>query len=179
MRADDARIACPLFQAEYGGEVPTSALQLKVAKIGYEKFKELNLLWHSRLPECTNCFEGICYGLEYKNIFYGVAWWSKPVARTLSDRKMYELRRMALASDAPKYTASRFLSVMVRIIRRTLPEIKVLISYQDTDVHTGTIYKASGWMIGKFSGDDKIRWHTRKNRTVQSYARKIRWELEL
>ena len=26
-----------------------------------------------------------------------------------------------------------------------MPEVPLLISYQDTDVHTGTIYKAAGW----------------------------------
>jgi len=180
-RADDARIACPLFQAEYGGEVPTSALQLRIARISYEKFKELNFAWHSRLPHTTNCFEGICFGAEYNNLYYGVAWWSKPIARALADREMYELRRMALSSDRPKNTASRFLAVMVKLLKQQKPEVKCFISYQDTDVHSGTIYKAAGWTIGNIG--ERIEesakynnWKTRENRMNQSIAPKIRWE---
>lgn len=54
---------------------------------------------------------------------------------------------MAIAPDAPKNLASRFLSIMVKEIRRARPDIIKLISYQDTAVHKGTIYKASGWTL--------------------------------
>ncbi len=185
MRDDDARIACPLFQAEYGGEVPTSSLQLHVGKINKKLFQTLNRLWHSRLPNCTNCFEGECYGAEYGNIYYAVAWWSHPVARGLEGQGMLELRRFAIAPDAPKNTASRLLSVMSRLVVKDFPNIKTLISYQDTDVHTGIIYKASGWKIGKIIGEritelnQHHNWKSRPNRTNQSTAPKIRWELKI
>ena len=184
MCADDARVAYPLFQAEYGGSTPTSALQLHVGKIRRSLFVELNRLWHSRLPDCNNCFEGICYGAEFGNVYYAVAWWSHPVARALEGRGMFELRRLAITSDAPPNTASRILSVMTRLVRREFPEIRTLISYQDTDVHTGTIYKASGWTIGHVGeriDETKLynNWKTRLNRINQSLSPKIRWELRL
>ena len=49
----------------------------------------------------------------------------------------------AIASDAPKYTATRMLSIMVKRIKKEFPDIVRLISYQDTEVHKGTIYKAA------------------------------------
>jgi len=184
LRADDARIACPLFQAEYGGEVPTSALQLHVGKMSRSLFQTLNRAWHSRLPECGNCFMGDCFGAEFGNKYYAVAWWSHPVARALEGQGLLELRRMAVVDDAPKNTASRFLSVMTLIIRKTKPDIQKLISYQDTDVHTGTIYKAAGWEIGNIGEriDESKKynnWKTRPNRVNQSTAPKIRWEKAL
>ena len=57
---------------------------------------------------------------------------------------------MAIAPDAPKNTASRMLAIMARLIKRKFPNVVMLISYQDTEVHTGTIYKAAGWVQGSF-----------------------------
>ena len=48
--AGDAMVACPLFQAEYGGSKPTSALQLKISKCHVKHACKLNEMWHSRLP---------------------------------------------------------------------------------------------------------------------------------
>jgi hypothetical protein len=56
-----------------------------------------------------------------------------------------ELKRMAISDDAPKNTASRMISYMVRDIRKGFPSVPRLISYQDPAVHSGTIYRASGW----------------------------------
>jgi hypothetical protein len=59
-----------------------------------------------------------------------------------------ELRRMALSPDVPKNTASRMLSIMSKLVIKKFPKVKKLISYQDTEVHRGTIYRAAGWEIG-------------------------------
>jgi hypothetical protein len=86
---------------------------------------------------------------------------------------------MAISSVAPKNTASRMLRVMRLMIERRFPEIVKLISYQDTEVHKGTVYKAAGWRpIGssKVSGKG---WNTRERSKMQTTADKIRWELEL
>jgi hypothetical protein len=133
------------------------------------------------LPICANCFEGICFGANYKNIYYAVAWWTKPIAsnRIKNGLNILELRRMAIHDSAPKNTASRFLSIMTKMIKIKKPEIFKLISYQDTEVHLGTIYKASNWIAAtetKF-----ISWKNRKdyNRIDQSTAPKIRWEKQI
>jgi len=89
---------------------------------------------------------------------------------------MLELRRMAISKDAPKNTASSMIGVMVKLIKKKFPELKRLISYQDTEVHAGTIYKASGWVIGGES--EGISWTTgtRARNKEQTMAKKIRWE---
>jgi hypothetical protein len=182
-RAGDVRVAYPLFQRGSGGANPTSALDLIVYQIPKEKFVELNKLWHSRLPVCTNCWEGIAYGAFYCELLFAVAWWSKPVNIQLNDSVTYELRRMAIGPDAPPNTASRFLAIMVRLLRRKNPEIRRLISYQDTEVHTGTIYKASGWTAvtkSKFSTWTRDGPTNKRPRNPdQSTSDKIRWELRL
>lgn len=93
------------------------------------------------------------------------------------DNEWLELKRMAISSDAPKNTASRMLSFMVRDIKKRFPNVPNLISYQDPVVHTGTIYKASGWICtgqrksGGFSNTKK-----RFREKDQVPGPKIRWE---
>jgi hypothetical protein len=86
---------------------------------------------------------------------------------------------MAIHNSAPKNTASRFLSVMTKMIKNKNPEIFKLISYQDTEVHLGTIYKASGWVAA--SETNFVSWKNRKdyNRIDQSTAPKVRWEKQI
>ena len=187
LRADDARIACPLFQAEYGGEVPTSALQLRIVKVSSKTAKTLNELWHSRLPKIENwrmC--ELCFAAECNNVFYAVALWSNPVNRNLHEQGCFELRRMAIAPDAPRFTASRMLAVMRKMIVAEKPELKRLISYQDTEVHTGTIYKAAGWINagnnhqgGKCGWDNNVRARAEHNGKNPLLAPKNRWEYKL
>jgi len=181
-RADDARIACPLFHAEYGGASPTSALQLRFSKVAESVFKTLNEGWHSRLPRIGNSHFRVCYSAEHNNVIYAVAAWSNPVARLLPQMVWLELRRFAIAPDAPKFTASRMLGWMRRDIRLRFPMVERLISYQDLNAHSGTIYKASGWKHAenfKPRARGWIGWgnRPRKNRTNQAVAPRMRWEV--
>jgi hypothetical protein len=92
-----------------------------------------------------------------------------------------ELRRMAIADDCPKNTASRMLSWMRKDVQTRFPEIIRLISYQDTEVHYGTIYKASGWKCVNADKPTQVDWNTTKRvrNKAQSDAPKVRWEYEL
>lgn len=176
---DDARVACPLFQAEYGGSTPTSALQLKVAKISLGRARELNRKWHSRLPEIVNWQACEAYGAEYNNVLYAIAIWGPPVARAFNHQGVWELRRMAIAGDAPRNTASRMLAVMRRMIMASKAGVIRLISYQDTEVHTGCIYRAAGWRRRHLTVGDDWQRPNRYRRPSQTTAPKIRWELAL
>jgi hypothetical protein len=89
----------------------------------------------------------VSYGLLFDGEIYGVAIWTNPVAAALPQHEWLELRRMALSPEVPKNTGSRFLSVMALLIQKSMPNIEKLISYQDEEVHRGTIYKAAGWAI--------------------------------
>jgi hypothetical protein len=186
LRADDVIDSMPLFRNGRGGEIPTSALQLKINKCNVHRACELNQLWHSRFPKIhwSNVVRNkdyVCYIAEYDDIAYAVAIWSSPIAanRLSEGNTALELRRMAISDDAPINTASRMIGIMRKIISKQMPHITILVSYQDTDVHSGTIYKASGW--NAVSQNKGISW-TNKNRNrnkEQSLAAKVRWEYRL
>ena len=172
------------FQIESGGSIPTSPLQLRVKDISVFGACKLNEKWHSRLPliDWSNVVRNTyydCFAADFDNHWFAVAIWSDPVAKNrLSDGAVtLELRRMAVSPEAPRFTASWMLGVMVKLIRKRHPSLRHLISYQDTEVHTGTIYKASGWQIETKSKG--ISWTTkdRQRNTEQTMADKIRWGL--
>lgn len=184
--ADDVRVAYPLFQEEGGGSIPTSALQLHVAEISVETAIKLNMAWHSRLPKviASNIIRNkryVCYGASFNGIYYASAIWSSPVAanRMKDGDRCLELRRMAISDDAPKNTASRMIRIMRAQIQASMPEIARLVSYQDTEVHTGIIYKASGWLPSTRTNGMSWTTDTRTRNVEQTLAPKIRWEYKL
>lgn len=181
---DSVRTTRSLFQMRDGGSIPTSPLQLRIVEIKPQLASELNEKWHSRLPRIhwsniTRNTHYICFAAEYDGRYYAVGIWSSPVAqnRFKDGKSILELRRLAICKDAPKNTATRMLAVMIKIIKKRFPEIKRLISYQDTEVHKGTIYKAGNWKIG--GETDFISWQNRPRNPDQSKAKKIRWEYDL
>lgn len=175
----------PLFRKEIP-RTPDSPKQLDVYKCKPRLACELNALWHSRFPKIhwSNVVRNknyVCYIAVYDDFIYAVAIWSTPIAANRMKRGdvALELRRLAIAPDAPKYTASRMLSVMTKNIKKNMPHIKFLVSYQDTEIHSGTIYKASGWTPVSTSsfGMDWRKYRNRSN--PQSLAPKTRWQLNL
>lgn len=186
LSADDVRDSIPLFRSGCGGSSPTSAHQLSVIKCKVQRACELNKLWHSRFPNIhwSNVVRNrdyVCFVAEYDSIAYATAIWSSPVAanRLKEGRTALELRRMAIADDAPRNSASRMIGIMRRMISKEMPHITLLLSYQDTEVHSGTIYKASGW---KFASKNKgTSWtnESRKRNKEQSLSDKVRWEFRL
>ena len=188
---DSLMVEQQTFPFVSGGSIPTSPLQFKVIEIDKFTARNLNEKWHSRLPvyETGFCLNSlVSYGLLYNNTLYGIAIWTNPVAPALPQQGWLELRRMALSPEVPKNTASRMLSVMRRLIERKFPEVEKLISYQDTEVHRGTIYKAAGWVIGAThkGGSWNRPNSTNQNGTPrtrpdhnQSIGPKVRWEFRL
>ena len=187
MICGDSSIAEQLsFQSADGGAIPTSPLQFDIEVIDVHTACRLNATWHSRLPviEWSNVVRNrhsICFGARYEGDLHAVAIWSSPVAanRMTNGRQALELRRFAIAPTAPKNTGSRMLSVMKLLIHRAMPDVSWFVSYQDTEVHTGTIYKAAGWdLIGESAG---VSWSnkTRIRNKEQSMATKARWELQI
>ena len=173
------------FQIADSGLNPTSPHQLFVREIKVQTACKLNSEWHSRLPELdwsnvTRNSLYICYGAFFNSSCIGVAIWSIPVAanRMTDGSSILELRRLALSSRCPKNTASWMLGVMVRLIRKLFPQVKKLISYHDTEVHSGTIYRAAGWT--KVSEVQFQSWSaTRERNPDQSTAMKVKWEKSL
>jgi hypothetical protein len=157
-------------------------LSLHVEPIDFARAVQLNALWHSTLPcyagGCIRNQSDLCYAATHGGIVYAVAIWSNPVARHLPQRTWLELRRLAVAPDAPRNTASRMLAVMARLVRRDRPGVLRLVSYHDTGVHTGAIYRAAG---GVPTATTRGRqWSTPARRPAsQSAGDKQRWELAL
>lgn len=185
---DSTTVVHPLFHEEGGGSIPTSPLQFFVGEIGVEQAARLNAYWHSRLPAVDpanihRTTHKVCYAAEFDGIFYAVAIWTNPISRVLNGLGWLELRRFAIASNAPPNTASRLLKVMRIMAAKKFPDIVKLISYQDTSTHDGTIYRAAGWtpVENKMSGSN---WDTparrRRKPTADATApKKIRWELDI
>ena len=146
----------------------------------------LNGIWHSRLPNIhwSNVVRNthyVCFVFMYKQSIIGCAIWSSPVAqnRMKNGKTTLELRRLALSDVCPKNTATRVISLMIKQIVKKFADIQKLISYQDEEVHLGTIYKAANWYIG--AKTELIDWNTssRKRNVLQSDSAKIRWEFDL
>lgn len=177
---DSTRVVHPLFQAEEGGSIPTSPLQLRFGFIAMRIAIALNEKWHSRLPAFTSPPERcVAMAAEYEGIYYASAIWSPPLARMLNHQGIYELRRLAIAADAPKLTASRMLRIMRLLIKRRMPDLKKLISYQDTGAHDGTIYKAAGWKEANLDRGGEWNRPSRYSSPTQAATPKIRWEYAL
>ena len=147
----------------------------------------LNELWHSKLPKIhwSNVVRNkhyVCYAIKYKQAIIGVAIWSSPVAanRFKDGDKLLELRRLALSDVCPRNNASFVISSMIKDIKVRFPELIRLVSYQDTEAHLGTIYKASNWTAAPIQ-TSLLDWTTskRKRSSLQSTADKVRWEYNL
>lgn len=183
-RADDVVAAYPLFQAEDGGSIPTSALQLYFSTTDRETFRKANRAWHSCLPRIGSSCGRVYYMAEAAGRIFAVAMWSNPVARLLPQTSWLELRRFAITDEAPRYTASRMLGWMARDLWKRFPEVVRLISYQDCDAHDGTLYAASGWTKADNYISRKRVWapttnwasRHRAGRTNQSVSPRMRWE---
>ncbi len=183
LSADNVRDSMPLFRNGSGGSIPTSAHQLLFHKTNIHRACELNALWHSRFPKIhwSNVVRNkdyICFVAEHDMMAYASAIWSSPIARNFDNANTaLELRRLAISKDAPKNTASRILGWMRRYLLKHFHHINLLISYQDTECHKGTIYKASGWKIASRSKGHEWTCRTRKRNKDQSISDKIRWQL--
>lgn len=183
------RVLYPLLDGFMDGDKPLRARDLEFEPCPKSHAVTLTKKWHSRLPNTqdgpwTNAFHG-----HFNGVSYVVALWNSPSARTLPSGHL-ELRRLACAPDAPKNTPSRFLAYMARYFRLNEADISVLVSYQDTEVHAGTIYKAAGWTLahtskprhrdrsGNRTGTLR-KYRTNINGSAADGAAKIRWEYYL
>jgi hypothetical protein len=183
---DPRRFTEPLWMVERDFAPPSSASDLYVGRCPIQQARELNALWHSRLPHAQRSPWCAAFAASYCGYIYAVALWHNPSSRSLPHH-WAELRRMAVAPDAPHCTASMFLAAMVRWYRTNEPEHERLISYQDTEVHRGTIYKAAGWTAAHYQ-KPRLRDRTALRRgTNRLYRRadinpaaegsgKVRWE---
>lgn len=161
---------------------PKTPKLLNLREISVNNAMKYNEMWHSRLPITSHSnmvrnTRKIFYGAEHNGHCYASAMWTDPVAanRMSKDHVWLELRRLAISPDAPKFTATWMLSKMIKHIKKAFPDVTMLVSYQDSEVHSGTIYAAANWkkdVVSKFQ-----EWTTkgRKRNKIQSTSDKVRW----
>jgi hypothetical protein len=166
--------------------VPSSPKLMNLREVGVDYAMEKNMDWHSRLPVTSHSnmirnAHKVFYGAEYQDHCFAVAMWTDPVAgnRMSKDHVWLELRRLAISPDAPKFTATWMISQMVKDIKKRFPDVTKLVSYQDTEVHTGTIYKAANWVLDSVSKFQEWSSEKRQRNALQTKADKIRWIYEL
>ena len=161
---------------------PVSPKMFNLREIGVNHAMEYNQQWHSRLPVTSHSnmirnAHKVFYGAEFEGHCFASAMWTDPVGgnRMSKDHVWLELRRLAVAPDAPKFTATWMISKMVKDIKNRFPDVTMLVSYQDTEVHQGTIYKASNWICDSVSKFQEWSSEKRQRNALQSKADKIRW----
>tara|TARA_R110000868_G_scaffold407598_2_gene689206 strand:+ start:2017 stop:2550 length:534 start_codon:yes stop_codon:yes gene_type:complete len=166
--------------------LPKSPKIMNVKKIGVKHAMHYNELWHSRLPVTShsNMIRNkhfVFYGAEYLDHCFAVAMWTDPVAanRMSKDYVWLELRRLAIADDAPRFTATWMIAKMIKQIRKQFPDVTRLVSYQDAEVHSGTIYAAANWQKDTISKFQEWTTGNRERNAIQSKSDKIRWIYDL
>lgn len=165
---------------------PESPKMLNLREIGVNHAMEFNQMWHSRLPVTSHSnmvrnAHKVFYGAEFDGHCFASAMWTDPVAgnRMSKDHVWLELRRLAVAPDAPKFTATWMIAKMIKDIKKRFPDVNMLVSYQDTEVHSGTIYKASNWKLDLVSKFKDWNTGTRQRNEAQSKADKVRWVYQI
>lgn len=181
VRGESIRVMHPLFHAGEAGSIPSSPLQMRVVPIDFTLARALNECWHRTMPRLGTGFikrqPFPSFGALYEGRLYAVAIWSNPVARNLPQHTWLELRRLAIAPDAPRHTASWMLKWMRRLLRESHPHVRRLISYHDLSEHKGTIYRAAGWRPTTINRDGNWTRKRRPRPSAQSVAPKQRWEI--
>ena len=105
------------------------------------------------------------------------AMWGRPSARLEDQETTLELTRLAHSPSIPRNFGSWALARMRKWIRENMPEIVRLISYQDADIHHGTIYKADNWKM-VYEKHTVHTWTNRPGRLGNERQHKIKWERE-
>lgn len=95
-------------------------------------------------------------GVYYKGSMVGALQYGDPVhrekivglVRGTGWNEVMELNRMALTDEAPKNSASRSLSVSIKMFERHAPHVKWIISYADaSQCGDGSIYRAANFVL--------------------------------
>lgn len=144
----------------------------------YSTIKKLVRMWHSTLPIAP---PGLRVGfiISAPNGHpVSAAMWGRPVARLEDQVHTLELTRLAHSPHAPRNLGSWSLAKMRKWIIENMPEINRLISYQDADIHHGTIYKADNWRK-VYEKHGEHTWKNRPGRAGTERQHKIKWEYTL
>lgn len=160
------------FQAEEGGAIPTSPLQLNTCKVVLttrNEIKDFVEKWHYS-KSINGIHSNYCFKLTnpqgeiigaaiYGTLAMHNQW--KRFGKTADD--VIELRRLCCIDETPKNTESFFIGYTLRWLKKNT-NISTVVSYADAEYgHNGTIYKASNWKMVDFKkGAPVILWNGKK-----------------
>lgn len=90
-----------------------------------------------------------------------------------------ELNRMALSDNCPKNSESRSLGICLRLLKKTYPHLKIIISFADAcQCGDGTIYRASGFKLHSYKKNSDIMKDHKGNVAVRHGTQNLRRELK-
>jgi hypothetical protein len=181
---DPASGVCLYPGAPYQAPTALTDQECQVREIHPVIASHLVRAWHSILPNIppSNIWRNrhsVCFALVTNGWAHAVAIYTSPVSPRLSDGATLELRRLAIAPTCPRNTATWMMARCEKRILARWPEIVRLVSYQDTSVHHGTIYKAGGWQSVAQTRYRPWGHAARTRAQSQTTAKKIRWEKPL
>jgi len=136
-------------------QVPQTPKAMTLHKLKPQFASELNREWHSRLPiiHWSNIVRNrnyICYGACYDWQYFGVGIWSSPVNQNFDFDTVLELRRLAIAPNAPKFTATWMIGKMVKAIREDVLGIIRFSFHWRKDHDKQKVFQCSG--LGAYAG---------------------------
>lgn len=114
----------------------------------------------------------------------GVAWWLPPtrvVCESVNKadwKKVLSLTRLVCLPEAPKNAASFLLGHSVRLIRRDGRFVSLVTYADESQGHTGAIYRASNWAYVGRTGPYP-RWLDKDGKQVAAKATKNRVKAEM
>ena len=125
------------------------------------------------------------YGIFFDNICGGVVCYvgngggaSCSKMYGLKNREIGYLLRGACSYWTPKGSASKLISMSLKLIRKDYPHIKIAIAYSDSEAgEYGTVYQATNWICLGMGGNPTDEWINSKGKIchqkrVTDYARR-------
>ena len=188
-RADSLTTECRSSQTGDGGLTPTSALHLDkhaffVAPCSLTQAQRMVVEYHyARGGSNTAVYT---HGLFERatGSLVGVAWWLPPtrVAAESVNREQWTrvlaLTRLVCLPSAPKNSESFLLAHSVRLVRRDGRFVSLVTYADESQGHTGTIYRAAGWVYVGRTGPTP-RWIDATGRQVSPKATVTRTKAQM
>lgn len=115
---------------------------------------------------------------------YGVVWWLPPTriaAESVNKedwRKVLSLTRMVVVPRVPKNACSFLLSRSVKAIRRDGRFVSLVTYADESQGHTGGVYRASNWQYVGRTGPYQ-KWQDAAGRQVATLATKTRTKAQM
>ena len=135
-----------------------STSRLKIHPVTRKIQREAVARWHSHHKPTIG--ETIALGGFVDDVLVAVVVMGVPVSPAFQDGKTWEVTRLAVGPDAPRFAASRLLGAAGRLMDAAGVERQI--SYTRAD-ESGTCYKAAGWVP---TGTVKPDTHTHGNRAT-------------